>query len=570
MNKQDTKSYKEQHRPSREFSSRAEYLNRELSIMNPKRWGINLPGRDYRFEVEDIVPALAGTIGKVVMVAAIAGAWAAAYAGNFAPGEAAAFIAENTRFEMIIVGVLFAILFSGFLNPKTNLAGTHGPMIALVGAIAGSGGHPLALGVLVGVFGLFLSISKGGSRLITLTGDGVRGGLLIFLGVTGAIKFVGKLHTWFINPANATGDAALGHNTSILLLIIIVVYAVLARLKMRWLSIPLCSLIALVVPLLLGSAFEWKNEPGMPHLSPTYWWGETTGWKMGWPDEPTHWLAALPFALLAVAMWPPDFLGHRVFQELNYPKKNNCLMDADDTMAICSFRQIVGSILGGSNLTSSWGTYMIPAAIAKRPIPAGAILTGVFCIVAAIAGYPIDLASWMPVVCVALLVGVFLPLMEAGMQMIKNEKSAQSAGICIFASMLVNPVFGWVLTMFLDNQGWIGDRERGKQLKIADRLIIPGIALFVCTFAMAGVGIIKGVPAFLVNKTPEAEAQEAMEHQKKAAEELEAARKAFDAAKKKAELKAKALEIKAQKAKKDAAAYKEDKEKLTPAQPTQK
>lgn len=497
MKNTDTENYRDQHKPNREFKSRADYLNHELSIMNPKRWGINLPGRDYRFEVEDIVPALAGTIGKVVMVAAVASAWASAYAKNFGPGEAAAFIAENTRFEMILVGVLFAILFSGFLNAKANLAGTHGPMIALISAIAVSGGHPLALGVLVGVFGLILSLSKGGSRLITLTGEGVRGGLLIFLGAFGAKKFIGKLGAWFADPANGADGIALEHNTFILVLIVVIVYAVLARLKMRWLSIPLCSLIALLVPLALGSAFSWNNEPGMPHLSPAYWWGETTGWKMGWPTGATHWLAALPFALLAVAMWPPDFLGHRVFQELNYPKKNNCLMDADDTMAICSIRQIVGSVLGGSNLTSSWGTYMIPAAIAKRPIPAGAVLTGVFCVVAAIAGYPIDLASWMPVVCVALLVGVFLPLLEAGMQMIRNQQSAQSAGICIFASMLVNPVFGWSITMLLDNLGLIGDKERAKELKLSDRLIIPLITFLVCTFIMASVGMINGIPPII-------------------------------------------------------------------------
>ena len=175
-------------------------------------------------------------------------------------------------------------------------------------------------------------------------------------------------------------------------------------------------------------------------------------------------------------MWPPDFLGHRVFQEMNYPKTNKVLMNVDDTMAICSVRQIVGAGLGGGNLTSSWGTYMIPAAIAKRPIPAGAVLTGIFCIVAAVAGYPMDLAAWMPVVAVALLVGVFLPLLEAGMQMISDEKNAQGAGVCIFSSALVNPVFGWALTMLLDNMGLIGDAHRGKTLKLVDRLIIPGLA----------------------------------------------------------------------------------------------
>ena len=67
-----------------------------------------------------------------------------------------------------------------------------------------------------------------------------------------------------------------------------------------------------------------------------------------------------------------------MFQELNYPDKaHKVLMNVDDTMAVASVRQVVGSVLGGGNLASSWGTYMIPAAIAKRPIPAGAVVTGV-------------------------------------------------------------------------------------------------------------------------------------------------------------------------------------------------
>ena len=81
-----------------------------------------------------------------------------------------------------------------------------------------------------------------------------------------------------------------------------------------------------------------------------------------------------PFAVLAVAMWSPDFLGHRVFQQLNYPKNaKKVLMNIDDTMCVTAARQVVGTALGGGNLASSWGTYVVPAAIAKRPIPAGAL-----------------------------------------------------------------------------------------------------------------------------------------------------------------------------------------------------
>ena len=93
---------------------------------------------------------MAATIGKIVMVAAVVGA----YAGTL--GLSPEFVIENARFEMLIAAVLFVILISGFINPTANLAGTHGPLIPLIPLIVASGGHPLALGVLIGVFGFIL------------------------------------------------------------------------------------------------------------------------------------------------------------------------------------------------------------------------------------------------------------------------------------------------------------------------------------------------------------------------------------------------------------------------------
>ncbi len=75
-----------------------------------------------------------------------------------------------------------------------------------------------------------------------------------------------------------------------------------------------------------------------------------------------------------------------------------------------------------------------------------------------------DLAVWPPVSSVALLVGVYLPLLEAGMQMTREGKTSQSAAVVIFSSALVNPAFGWSLTMLLDNLGLIGDKERGQAM----------------------------------------------------------------------------------------------------------
>jgi hypothetical protein len=360
-------------------------------------------------------------------------------------------------------------------------------MIPLIPIIALAGGHPLALGVLIGFFGLVLSITKGGSKLMTLTGVGVRGGLLIYLGAVGLIGQIGKLNNW----ANASKQGIISFAV---IGVTIIIYAYLAKLGKRWLAIPLCSLIAGIIAYTMGAEFAFSTEPGLPHMNPMWWWGEETGWKIGWPNI-EHFIAVIPFAILAVAMWSPDYLGHRVFQELNYPKKaKNVLMDIDDTMTVTSIRQAIGSFLGGGNIASSWGTYMIPAAIAKRPIPGGAILTGIFCILAAVIGYPMDLAMWEPVLRVALIVGVFLPLLEAGMQMIHKQKDSLSAGTTIFACAFVNPVFGWALAMLLDNLGLIGDHERAKNLNWKEKLIIPGLMFIICVVSLALVGQLPGIP----------------------------------------------------------------------------
>lgn len=452
--------------------------------MKPKRWALNLPGRDFSFELEDLIPAIAGTIGLTVMCTAVTNAFANAY------GLDQAFIIENVRVDMLIVSVLFVIIFSGLINPRANLAGIHGPMMPLIPLMAVSGTHPLALGALIAVFGITLSITKGGSRLVNVTSKGVAGGLLVYLGAIGTIGQVGAVQKW------ATG-LQMGHIGFIVLIANLVLYAFLARLGKRWLAIPICSFLAAAVALLLGAPFEFTTTPGLPSFNPLYWWGENTGWKLGLPGM-SHFISSLPFAILAVAMWSPDFLGHRIFQEMNYPKKSErVLMDVDDTMIGCSLRQVTSAFFGSGCITSSWGTYMIPAAIAKRPIPGGAIVCGIMASVVAIAGFPMDIAVWRPVLSIALLVGVYLPLLEAGMEMVQDSKDTQSAGICIFSSALVNPVFGWALTMFLDNNGLIGDKERPRALNLGDRLIIPGAALLVSTIAMAVVGMIPGIPALI-------------------------------------------------------------------------
>ena len=451
--------------------------------MQPKRWRPNLPFRDYRFEFEDTIPAMAATIGKVVMVGAIA----ATFAGPLGLGEA--FVLENVRYELLIVA-FFVILFSGFLLPTANLAGTHGPLIPLIPIVVAAGGHPMAFGLLIGAFGLLLAISKGGSLLANLTSKGVCGGLLLYLGFIGTISQVKNLFAW----AEGIGMA---HIAFVVILLTIILYAVLENYQKRWLAVPLSCLLGGGVAFAMGAPFEFKTTPGLPNMSPMYWWGENTGWMLGLPTIESF-IVVLPFAVLAVAMWSPDFLGHQVFQKISYPERTERVrMDIDDTMIRASVRQVAGSVLGGSNFASSWGTYIVPAAIAKRPIPAGAVLTGLFCVIAGVWGYPMDLAIWEPVMCVALIVGVFIPLLEAGMEMTREGKTTQSAAIVVFASALVNPAFGWSITLVLDNLGLIGSKERSANLSKMSRWIIPVVTFVILTGVMAIVGMLPGIPALL-------------------------------------------------------------------------
>lgn len=477
----ESKSYQELHKPSSSFKTRDEYLRHELQIMKPKRWKMNLPFKDYRFEFEDTIPAMAATIGKIVMV----GAMAAAFAAPLGLGED--FVLQNVRYEMIIAAIL-VLIFSGFLLPTSNLPGTHGPLIPLIPIVVAAGGHPLAFGLMIGVFGIVMALLRGGSLMSKLTSNGVAGGLLLYLGFVGTIGQVKNMIAW-------SEKIGLPHVAFVIILATIVMYALLEHWQKRWLAVPVGCALAAILAFVLGAPFEFKTEPGLPPLSPTYWWGEGTGWTLGLPDAKAF-IVVFPFAVLAVAMWPPDMLGHKVFQQISYPKHSErSHMNIDDTTLTCSIRQMIGSVLGGANFTSSWGTYMVPASIAKRPIPAGAILTAVFCIVAAIWGYPMDLAVWQPVLSTALIVAVFVPLLEAGMEMTRAGKTTQSAAVVVFASALVNPVFGWSLTMMLDNLGLIGDKKRSVELGFMGRVVIPVAGFAILCFAMAAVGMLPGIPA---------------------------------------------------------------------------
>ena len=64
----------------------------------------------------------------------------------------------------------------------------------------------------------------------------------------------------------------------------------------------------------------------------------------------------------------------------------------------------------------------------------------------------------------------------------------------LFACAFVNPVFGWALSMLLDNLGLIGDRDRANNLSFKEKLIIPGIMFIISVVSLALVGQLPGIP----------------------------------------------------------------------------
>ncbi|MGR5457233.1 DUF3360 family protein, partial [Vibrio alfacsensis] len=81
-----------------------------------------------------LVPALAGTIGIIAMYSAVMMSWADGLTAAWDHVNLGKeFAIEVARVEMLIPALLFCVLASGFINPRANLAGNHGPMIPLIG-----------------------------------------------------------------------------------------------------------------------------------------------------------------------------------------------------------------------------------------------------------------------------------------------------------------------------------------------------------------------------------------------------------------------------------------------------
>ena len=206
-------------------------LESDLNLYNPKLWGINLPFRDFRLRWEDLIPALAGAIGKISLVAAFAMAWATGL-GITDPS----FVTENVRLEIMVASV-FTLIFSVVFNPSAGPPGTLAPLIPLVPLMVGAGVHPLPFAILISLAGFIFARNGYFHEIVNINGIGTKAGILLLFGIMGITSSLQKLQEW-------TTD----NNQSSMLMILIlfgsIIYIVLVRLNLKWLVIPASALLS--------------------------------------------------------------------------------------------------------------------------------------------------------------------------------------------------------------------------------------------------------------------------------------------------------------------------------------
>ncbi|NLW11089.1 MAG: DUF3360 family protein [Clostridiaceae bacterium] len=248
-----------------------------------------------------------------------------------------------------------------------------------------------------------------------------------------------KLIAWSIGSA----DIWLG---IILLIVGALGFYILYRRKLVWLAIPMSVAVGLLLPLLFGIRPELVSQPSFPIMNPGVWWNDL--WGIGWGMEPSAWLAALPYALLIVIMWPLDAVAITAMHERSYGEHSERLIfKMNPTFLLVGLRNIAGAVLGGSQTAAVWRSFLIPLGVVRRPLPGAALLLAIFGIVFSLLGFPLDLALFAPLLNLVLIFGVFLPMLLTGIVIPKSRLNWAVAAVCVVVGYLWTPLAGWLLAV---------------------------------------------------------------------------------------------------------------------------
>ncbi|MCK9251721.1 MAG: DUF3360 domain-containing protein [Clostridiales bacterium] len=410
-------------------SQRKQALDQDLATWKPRSWAVNLPFRDYSIRPEDMIPAFAGAIGKVSLVAAFAVAWEQAYAIRY-PG----FVAENIRLEMVVASLIL-LISSACLLPRAAPPGTLTPLIPMVPLMAAAGVHPLTLGLAIGLLGLLLAVTRTLPRIVALNTAGTRGGILMLFGLLGLNDSTVKLIAWsdpvgWLLPIALLTSGLAG-------------YLLLTRWRKAYLTVPVCLVAALAVSAAFGRVPQLTTSPGLPMLDFSWW---SVRWQLPVSFGVQPFLAALPFAALAVVMWPLDATAIMTMHEQQYkPYEQKAVFDLNQTFLVVSLRQLIGVVLGGAQVAAVWRSFLIPLGVVRRPIPGAALLLALFSLGFAFAGYPIDIAMYAPILHLVLVFGVYVPMLLSGVKAIRRRSDWLVAALVLTVGIALHPLAGWLL-----------------------------------------------------------------------------------------------------------------------------
>jgi hypothetical protein len=279
---------------------------------------------------------------------------------------------------------------------------------------------------------------------------------LLLFGLMGIASSLRSLWTW--TQANSALPAA----GAILSLGIVLIIA-LQRFKMRWLVIPSLATLALLLALMFRIPPQLETGPGLPLLNPGQWWLEK--WGLGWPGSVADFVKPIPFVLLAIVMWPTDALAIQTILEHNYgPAGKRATFLLNPTYLLVSVRNIIGVLLGGAQTAAIWRSFMIPLGVVRRPIGASALFLGLFGLLASFLGFPLDWAVFPLLLWPVLIFGVYLPMVENGIQTLGvNKRAIPAALACLVTGWMFQPVVGWILGLVIEKLQIISNQRKRKQ-----------------------------------------------------------------------------------------------------------
>lgn len=392
--------------------------------------------KKYGFSYKDLIPALSGLIGKIALVSSFALVWA-----NELAITNPNFVLENIRIE-ILIGSIITLIVSLW---KSNIApaGTLAPLVVLIPVMSSFGVHPLILGIEVGVLGMLVVRSGLFKYLLKISGFICKTSVTLGFGISGIWMSINKMYGFFYEDK---------HIFWILLIVLIEIYFILLYFKKLWLVIPIASLVAFLIPSLLGMRYILSPVKLNLNLSPFYWWNDM--WGIGFGFHTMTVLKTIPFALFVILLWAIDTLSIQTISEKSYEKEPiKEHFDVPKSFYIVALRNIIGSTLGGAQTGSLWRSFLIPLYMVKGQMRNGAILLGILGVTASLTIVPIQILSYTPLVWSVLLFGVFMPFTVISITNIVNEKIVIRKVSILFLALIgifISPILTWIVSVFYE------------------------------------------------------------------------------------------------------------------------